>query len=68
MPSNDQPAARIAELEAAILEIVDAGEALTRPGSAPQQHVNVVRMTNAVQAGAKLIGHKTGIFPEWSRG
>lgn len=52
-----------AQLEAAMREIVDAAEALSRPGSQGAQHVNVARMTTAIQAGAALIGHE-GIFPE----
>jgi hypothetical protein len=55
--------ARRDELEQALREIVDAAERLTRPGSAGQEHVNAARMTNALQAGASLIGH-AGIIPE----
>lgn len=53
----------VGQLRDAIAEIVDAAEVLTRPGSGPDELVNGARMTNAVQAGAKLIG-SDGIFPE----
>ena len=55
--------ARRAELEAALREILDAAERLTRPGSSGQEHLNGARMTNALQAGAALIDH-SGILPE----
>jgi hypothetical protein len=55
--------ARRDELEASLREILDAAEALTRPGSAGQEQVNGARMTNALQAAARLIGHD-GIVPE----
>lgn len=52
-----------AEYRAALQEIVEAAEALTRPGSEGVEYVNAARMTNAVQAGARLIG-SAGVFPE----
>lgn len=54
---------RAEALSAAVREICDAAEILSRPGSVSHEWVNAQRMTNAVQAAAKLIGH-TGVFPE----
>jgi hypothetical protein len=63
----EHPAARIAELEAAIKEIVATAEALSRPGVVTGSTAEVIlasRMSNAVQAAAQLVGDDVGIWPE----